>query len=522
MSEDSEIFTNAAKGAGTLAIQGALNATLGAALFMYMARVLTREELGVYAAISILVAVASFVASISMDVAMARFIPKLLGEKKLSTASATAKKTLTITVLCSSLLLCVLFAASPMFSNYMSGNAKYTWFFQLASIVVLTSALSTLFDATLQGLRQFEKLALFRLISQIIRVALTAYLLALGLGVASPLIGSIILSATLMVFIMPTALRSLLQAGGSKSVPTKELLSFSLPILGQRLITFTSDNIDKLIILSALTVETLGVYSVALTAASLIPSLLGLPLSTTLMPSMSESYGKFGTKSINEAIKLSTRYTAITFIPLSLTLAALSPLAIQVLAGPAYAQAALPLAIVCSGVSLCGFSAVFTSALTAIGKTGRITAAIAIATTVGLVTALLLTKTFGIIGAAASRALMYLALLTTLTMLSSKLIPLNFDAKFLAKTLAASSAVAICTFLTATVTSFNFILIPVYLSVAFTSYVIFFPLSRAMGLNDIYFIARAIPLGKPALNISIKIVKSSRHLHQFAKWLLHA
>jgi len=520
--EDSEIFTNAAKSTGTFAIQGVLNTTLGAVLFMYMARVLTKEELGIYAAINILIAVAPWIALIAMDVAMARFIPKLLGERKSSMASATAKRILIITISCSLLLTFFLLVISPILSNYMLGSARYTWFFQLASIIVFASAVSTLFDSLLQGLRQFEKLALFRLISQVVRVVSTAYLLALGLGVAAPLIGSIIVSVTLIAFILPTAIRTLFLASSSKSVPAKELFSFSLPVLGQRLIAFASDSVDKLIVLSALTVETLGVYSVALTGAFLIPSLLGLPILTTLMPSMSESYGKFGTKSINEAIKLSIRYTAITFIPLSLTLAALSPLAIQILAGPAYDQAALPLTIICLGVSLSGFSAVLSSALTALGKTGRIMVAIALTTTAGLITALFLTNIFGIIGAAASRALMHFALLTALAVLSSKLIPLNFDIKFLARSLAASSAVAIFTFLAAMTTSFNFTLIPFYLIVALTSYAIFFPLIRAVNLNDIYFIAKAMPFGSSVLNLSIKIVKSSIPLHQFAKWLLHA
>jgi O-antigen/teichoic acid export membrane protein len=520
MSEDSEIFANAAKGAGALAIQGALNAILGATLFMYMARVLTAKELGIYAAINILIAVASWAALIAMDMAMARFIPKLLGERKFSTASATAKRILRITVLCSSLFLCIFFVASPIFSSYMLGDMKYVWFFQLASFMILASALGTLFDAILQGLRRFEKLALYRLLSQIIRVALTTYLLAMGFSVAAPLIGSIILSVTLITFILPTALKSLLLVSSSKSIPVKKLFSFSLPILGQRIIVFASDNIDKLIVLGALTVETLGVYSIAITGASL-PALFGIPILTTLIPSMSESYGKFGIKSINEALKLSIRYTTITFIPLSLTLAALSPLAIQILAGPAYSQATLPLTIICLGISLYGFSAVLLSALTALGKTGRIMVAIAIATTAELITAFFLTRFIGVIGAAISRALMYIALLTALAILSSKLIPLNFNLKFLARSLLASSAVTICTFLAAMTTSFNPTLIPLYLIIALTSYAIFFPLTRAVNLNDIYFVAKAMPFGSSTLNLSIKIFRSSRPLYKFAKWLLH-
>lgn len=131
MVEEHNIFVRAVKGAGFLSIQSALNVVLGIILFMYMARVLTKEELGVYTSIGIISAIAVWAGTLGMDAAIARFSSKLIGEGKVSTASLTAKRILTAMGFYILLAATILFFASPTISYLMLGSGNYTSLFQL-------------------------------------------------------------------------------------------------------------------------------------------------------------------------------------------------------------------------------------------------------------------------------------------------------------------------------------------------------------------------------------------------------
>jgi O-antigen/teichoic acid export membrane protein len=161
--------------------------------------------------------------------------------------------------------------------------------------------------------------------------------------------------------------------------PFRVIFGFSVPMMVFQLVTYLSDSIDRYVVLGFLGTEPLGVYTVVMTAASSIIMVLIMPILSTLIPSMSEVYGKVGVERLSEVFRLSSRYISLIFIPACFGFAVLSPLALRILAGSAYVEATLPLAIVAIGMGAYGFSAALLSSLTALGKTLRVAIAVLLA-----------------------------------------------------------------------------------------------------------------------------------------------
>lgn len=216
---------------------------------------------------------------------------------------------------------------------------------------------------------------------------------------------------------------------------------------GYELVGYVYNSVDQFIVLDLIGVEALGVYTVALTAASFTLTVMGGPRLTTLTPGLSEAHGRAGVASVANELKPTSRYMSLFFMPATLGLAALSPSAIQILAGQKYAEASLPVAIACLGVATYGFSAMITSALIAAGKTGRVMGITLIASIAGLALTASLTQLFGVLGAA--KALMYMLLLALSIHLGSKVMPISLDNRALTGSLASSTIMTITVYTTA-------------------------------------------------------------------------
>jgi O-antigen/teichoic acid export membrane protein len=79
----------------------------------------------------------------------------------------------------------------------------------------------------------------------------------------------------------------------------------------------------------------------------MIPTLFSTAIVMALFPQLSELYAKQGLNSLRDAFRVSTRYLALIGFPMILGLATLSSPIVIIFAGQRYAEAALPLTIIC-------------------------------------------------------------------------------------------------------------------------------------------------------------------------------
>ena len=505
MSEDLAIKT--AKGTTAIGVQTTVNALLGLLLFMMFARFVTKTEMGVYGGLMLIFGILGMLGILGMDLAVSRYIPYLHGKNKENLISTVLKKTLLVT-LTSSLILCLF---TVYFSNQLSfllfSTKVYSWLVVITAVATLTSTIGLYFIGALQGFQKYGNLAVFRILSQIFRFGVTVWLLILGFGVAAIFLGwiSFYILFTVLAFVVifktikninPQNINTSME---QETVDLKSLLGFSFPMLIYSITLYLSNSIDQYVVLGFLGTKPMGVYTVVITAASSILTIIGIPLISTLIPSMSETYGKGGTEKVSTAIQLSTRYISMFFIPACVLLAVLSPIVLYILAGKAYIEASLPLFIVSLGLCTYGFSITLISAITALGKTVKVALAVLLAAIVELVFAVLLVPLLAVVGAALSRTFMYTSMLILLFFLGHKLIKISIDKQTLWKSTIASTVMAIVLYPVALSTNYSLILTPVYSIIAGTVYLTILLNLKTLKMEDLEFTAKILPKGQKIL-----------------------
>ena len=131
-----------------------------------------------------------------------------------------------------------------------------------------------------------------------------------------------------------------------KPHPVKPLINFSYPLYLSGILAFAVNWIDQLFILPYMGVVYLGMYHIA-TRAALVPSLISSSIFVALFPKLSELYTRGGADSLKEAFHVTTRYVVMAGFPVIVGLAVLAYPAMVLFAGVEYAEAALPLTVLC-------------------------------------------------------------------------------------------------------------------------------------------------------------------------------
>jgi len=174
----------------------------------------------------------------------------------------------------------------------------------------------------------------------------------------------------------------------------------------------------------------------------------------------------------------------------------------------------------CFGIATSGFSAIITSALIALGKTSSVMKITLIASAVGLALTIALTNTFGILGAASAKALMYGLLLALSLYFGAKFLPLSLDNKAISGSILASTIMAITVYSTAYYTRFSLVLLPVYIVVGLLIYGLILSTMRILTLQDVQFISRIVPGGERLYGKLYQAVKNTEFLSRIAKAIL--
>jgi O-antigen/teichoic acid export membrane protein len=520
------VFVRAARGTGVLGAQNIASVLLGLAFFMVFARVVSRTEMGTYGAVYLILSILIIVGNLGLSFAASHFLPFYYGKNETGKILAVSRLILMLSLMLGIVLLIVSLILADFFSLLLLGTASYGFLFRITAIAVFTGVLGFTFDGFLRGLQKFNSLALYRLSSQVLRVGTSIGLLLLGFGVTAVFIGWIFFYVALSILAAILTIRVLLEIKRKNSdlnvinnpFPFRVIFGFSMPMMAFQLVTYLSDSVDRYVVLGLLGTESLGVYTVVMTAATGIIMILVAPLFSTLIPSMSEVYGRVGAERLSEVFRLSSRYISLIFIPTCFGFAALSPLVLRILAGSAYVEATIPLAIVSIGIGAYGFSTALLSSLTALGKTLRIAVAILFASLIEFVLCLLLVPLVGVVGAALGRTLTYIAMFGLLTFFGSRFMAISVDREALLKSTIASTVMALLLFLVAWFTDYRLIMLPIYLVFGVAVYLLLLALFRVLISADIRFFRRIIPKGEMLFCKLEELIRKLPRLSGFLKW----
>jgi len=161
---------------------------------------------------------------------------------------------------------------------------------------------------------------------------------------------------------------------------------------------------------------------------------------TTIFPALSTHHGLKKPGSISEIVRITSRIIIYIIFPSCIGLAIIAPTALTFFYGPGYAEGATPLTILSITTIIVGMHSLFSTTLTATGKTGqilKINVAAAVSTILSLVALVPLLETTG-------AALARLTTQTIATALAayalSKEIKINLDKEALWKSALATTA----------------------------------------------------------------------------------
>jgi O-antigen/teichoic acid export membrane protein len=131
--------------------------------------------------------------------------------------------------------------------------------------------------------------------------------------------------------------------------PLGTLARFSYPLYISNSLSFVAGWVDQIFVLPFLGAVYLGMYHLAVRAVA-VPSLIATSIVTALFPKLSELYTRHGRTALKKAFGNSTRYAVLAGFPIVVGIASLSYPILVIFAGPNYAEAALPLTVLCFSV----------------------------------------------------------------------------------------------------------------------------------------------------------------------------
>lgn len=332
------------------------------------ARILGPDNLGIFAYVVWCVTVASFVASLGIDVVQQRFIPNLRAEGKNDEANgligATTRTSMLATVVVGVGLLGYLYWPGKGVTEGLSETTRIM-VVAVALVWFVCWRLGDLYLFNLRGEQQFGPLARLSAQSAVIKVAtmgLGAWLFGIPGALAGYIAGSILPASRVFQLLRN---RASVGTDLKREVVKFAVASWILGLLGSLVFGRT-----QVIFLEHYTgLAAVGLFAAAVTIAEMAVQLPPLLLSA-LLPRFSEQHGLGAQDNMRSLYRMMTALMALVIVPLCLGLAAIAPVLIPLIFGADFADAvpASSVLLVAAAISSLGVTTVYF--LQSVAKTG--------------------------------------------------------------------------------------------------------------------------------------------------------
>ena len=343
--------TRVARGATYMFIQGFANAAIGLIYFVVLARILSQEEMGVFALLFFILSLPQVFGLFSLPSAAIKYIPQYLTEGNYDKAKSVVIRVLQISLLASIVSFLLLFVPAEWLSVQLFNKPNYALHLRIVALSSVFNIIYIVVAGFLQGLQKISDYAALGLIYTLIQNSVGILLLSIGWGLYGVVYGWLAGLAIASIAGLIETIRELGVVG--KPHELKPLFRFSLPLYVSGVISYFINWVDQLILVSYMSLlygateaqRTLGIYYVAI-RASAVPTLFSSAIITALFPQLSALYTQKGSSSLKDAFHASSRYAVLISFPLIVGIAVLAYPIIILFAGFEYAEAALPLIII--------------------------------------------------------------------------------------------------------------------------------------------------------------------------------
>jgi len=484
------------KGTIYITAQNIVQFVINLVFLMILARILTKADIGSISALSFAIVIFTAVADLSLCPASTKYISEHIGRGEIEQAASVAVTVRRYVLLSSLVALVVAVALSSWFSTLLWGSTAGTVTFILAFLDAFVYMLRLLYMSYLRGLQLFSRYSIVVITAIAVGRTVGIILAFLGYGVTGVMFGWLIgeLSGFSLAFVF-----NLGQLPKPKSLyPSKTLFNFSLPLLFETAVSNFTDWSDQMLFLAITgNLMLLGVYFLAVRGAAAI-SVIYLAFNVTVLPLLSEIYGREERSQLTTALKRVIRYLAYLIFPAAFGMMAISETVITAFFGSGYAVGSLPLSILAVGAILAGFNYVFIASLSAIAET-RVFIKIALAATVAdVVLVTLLTPVIGIFGPTIARVGMWATNFVFMYSALNRRVRVEFDKGAIWRALVSSLVMAFCVYwferqLKSALAGHVFLNLGLEMIVGFVVYSLVLLLLRGLNHQDFTLLRRILP-----------------------------
>jgi O-antigen/teichoic acid export membrane protein len=411
MSEDvNHVLHRVVGGTGILLVGAAASMLFGLASRILIARHFTQSDYGVYALALIVVNMTVLISALGFQQGLARQIGHHRGKGEGSQVGVLVGSALLLGLALAVVLSLSLFVASDLISLGLFHEPALASALKIVSVAIPFTVLIALLGSSFRGIGRVAPVVYFRdLVKAGLFPALLGIVVLLGLpfpyALAGLSVSSVVAALGFLVYTrgrLPISSPVSVQA----SQVRRQLLLFSLPLLGLGMLSMLVHWTDSLMLGYFRGAGSVGLYNSAVPLARLIPMLL----STTglvYLPLASELHGQDRLDALARTYQVLTKWVFSLALPLFSVLVLFPRTVLSFFFGVGYGQAATALQILSGGFIFHVFVGLTGITLVALGKsrlpmfTGIVTAGSNVALNLALI------PRWGIMGAAVASLVSY-------------------------------------------------------------------------------------------------------------------
>jgi len=397
-----------AKGGGIILLGSFAGLAMEYGMRVMVARNLGVSQYGLLAIGTSVLMIAGTFGLLGLQSGLSRFISFYRGRNETGKVKGTLTGGLMITVPVSILFGIVTFVSAEKLS---------VWFFnepEMIPVIRILSAgvpLLSVFFFLLAVLRGFKNMGYFTAARDFSekgsRLVLTAAVLIAGfglLGVCWVYPAALIVSIITGMFLLRRIVRKEKDWDASDHVSVKkDLVVFSLPLMGVRMLGIFRHRIDTIIIGFFMTSYYTGLYNAAMPIARALQMVLS-SLNGIFMPSISELYAQNNIQELRSVYRRTAKWTFCLTLPAYLFILTFSRQIIMAMFGSEYKDAWIPLVILATGIFINTSSGSFGDTFIAVGKTGVNLLIVVFLVSINIILNIILIPLWGIAGASMANA----------------------------------------------------------------------------------------------------------------------
>jgi len=318
------------------------------------------------------------------------------------------------------------------------GDADLFVYLLLSAPFVVLMAWYQMGMAYFGGRLQFGRQAMLNTIYSVARAVLVPALALLGFAIAGAVVGLVIAAG-----IAAVASQVLVPRGDPRSpLTTRDLLSFSAPIVGTAIGTSVLLNLDILLLKSYFPeADSIGFYNGAMNLGK-APYFVFAAFSATLLPVVSRAMQQEGRAEAVTYARRSVSYLAFASIPVSVIVTMTPEQLLDFVYSRPYVAGAPALVLLV--VSMCGLSllAVLQSVLTGAGRPGLATGIVLVSVPTQLLAGIVLVPRLEMLGTALANLTTMILAVALSSVATARIVGSVYDLRRLLKALAAAVPVA--------------------------------------------------------------------------------